>query len=200
MTRLTKVSCAPSTCSVGGCDADQSRRGLCVKHYARLRRHGDPLRGQRYRKGGLDNRICSAPGCENPLSAKGFCGKHYMRVRTHGDVEGGKFHHSPHRREWHLVKEGYVWRYAPDSPHRMPNGYVFQHREIMGEIIGRPLLPHESVHHKNGNRADNAPVNLELWVSHQPSGQRPGDLIAWAKEILILYPDHVLAVLEREKD
>lgn len=102
-------------------------------------------------------------------------------------MHGGKFHHSPHRREWHEDAQGYVWRYDPDSPNRLPNGYVYQHREVMSEIIGRPLLPVESVHHKNGRRSDNRPENLELWSKSQPAGQRVTDLTAWAREILALY-------------
>jgi hypothetical protein len=124
---------------------------------------------------------------------------HYMPLKTHGDINGGKFHHSEHRREWHLERGGYVWRYDPDSPHKMPNGYVFQHREVMGEIIGRPLLPSENVHHKNGNRSDNRQDNLELWTSSQPAGQRVSDLIAWALDILNTYPDEALAALDRDE-
>jgi HNH endonuclease len=57
----------------------------------------------------------------------------------------------------------------------------------MERELGRELYRGENVHHRNGNRADNRPENLELWVTFQPSGQRPADLVAYAKEILARY-------------
>lgn len=87
-------------------------------------------------------------------------------------------------REWKIGPEGYVVRYGKF------NGEWIQqteHRALMEDRLGRPLLPRENVHHINGVRHDNRPENLELWSTSQPAGQRVEDKIAWAREILATY-------------
>jgi len=52
-----------------------------------------------------------------------------------------------------------------------PDGYFLQsikgrrvrgHRAVMEQVLGRPLLSTEIVHHRDGNPANNDPSNLEL--------------------------------------
>jgi hypothetical protein len=86
---------------------------------------------------------------------------------------------------------GYVYIYMPTHPNSHDT-YVAEHIYVMSQIIGRPLTKDETVHHKNGIKADNTPENLELWASRHPKGQRISDLVAWAKEILRKYEPIVL--------
>ena len=59
-----------------------------------------------------------------------------------------------------------------------------EHRIVMEGVIGRPLRPYETVHHKDGDRLNNAPGNLELWVSRHGRGVRVVDIIPWCVEVL----------------
>lgn len=76
---------------------------------------------------------------------------------------------------------GYVQvKVGKDHPGVSSRGWMQEHRYVMEQKIGRALKPYERVHHKNGQRDDNRPENLELWaLRHKdPAGQRLADLVA----------------------
>lgn len=80
-----------------------------------------------------------------------------------------------------ITEEGYR------SYSRGNGRHYLEHRLVMEQYLGRKLLAKENVHHKDGDRLNNDILNLELWSTSQPSGQRIHDLLKWAHEIIQLY-------------
>jgi hypothetical protein len=171
----------PSECQVPGCAKRVSANGLCDMHLWRLRHHGAlDLPEKKWAK----DQSCLVDGCDRPQVARGYCSTHWKRWRKNGDPLIVR--PRPQAPEVSVFR-GYRRIYSPGHPMANSKRYVYEHRLVMAEILGRPLLPKETVHHRNGDTLDNRPENLELWVNSHSDGQRVSDLVAWAKSVLLKY-------------
>jgi hypothetical protein len=147
------------------CSEPVYRRNLCAKHYRVLLAE--------------EKGSCNVKDCTTLQEARGLCGLHYQRLM----------------KDQPMIKEtatwvnsaGYVCEYIPNHIQASKDGRVLLHRKIISDQLGRKLESFENVHHKDGNRLNNHPDNLELWIVKQPAGQKPEDLVIWAKEILERY-------------
>ncbi len=74
-------------CKIECCNSEKIHaKGLCGKHYMRLRTHGDA-------KKTLINKVpvkCRADGCSKKAACKGYCDKHYRRLKKYGNVKEPK--------------------------------------------------------------------------------------------------------------
>lgn len=148
-------------------------------HYRRKLRTGEvgqalPLKITKYHR----NEPCSIDGCVRLVAARDLCLMHFKRVQRHGSP--GSAEPMPRVNRNGIDSEGY-------RRIRVAGRKVKEHRHVMELKIGRSLLPGENVHHLNGVRHDNRPENLELWVTAQTCGQRAGDQLDWALQIVARY-------------
>lgn len=68
---------AAGICSVNDCTAPVRSRGLCNRHYKRLRLHGDVHTMLKAHSRAHRGEPCTEPACEAPATRRGMCATHY---------------------------------------------------------------------------------------------------------------------------
>lgn len=105
-----------------------------------------------------------------------WCRRYSLRTQRTGPRSG------PGHPEWkggRIQRKGYWYIYAPEHPRATKAGYVLEHRLVMEHELGRYLETHEVVHHRDRNRENNAPENLQVFGSnaehlrHELTGRVP---------------------------
>lgn len=74
-------------CEVDGCDRKVYAKGLCSRHYQKLRKYGNPTEDRTGNIGQYErpDRRCSLDGCDRKHYGNGYCERHWIRWKNHGD-------------------------------------------------------------------------------------------------------------------
>lgn len=136
-------------CSVRDCQRDSITRGYCEKHYRELLRTGSRKRHRAYEP----TEVCSVEGCESRPVSRGMCNPHYCAAKRHGNPL--KTVYGP--RGQGTISKKYGYRLVACNGRQKA-----EHRVVMEEALGRQLTSGEIIHHRDGNKTNNALSNLEI--------------------------------------
>ena len=75
--------------------------------------------------------------------------------------------HPSYRGGYTIEMGGYIYEFFPSHPNCNAWGYLPQHRLVAEGYLGRILDRKEVVHHKDGNRLNNSPENLEVMTQNE---------------------------------
>lgn len=143
-------------------------------------------------------------GCDRPTLCRGLCNSCYRKIHYLEHEKNRRYPNGIQRQRespigtFKVNGQRYTFIKVGKGKSGLSRDWVLYHRYIMEQFLGRKLESFENVHHLNGDRSDNRIENLELWVTKQPKGQRPKELVEYAKWILKQYKNETIFKTIRE--
>lgn len=131
-------------------------------------------------KGIAKGRTCTIAGCGAPVRCKDLCQLHYGHLKAQrrlkpcgcgcGELTSFTYKHGHHTRLFTPEEQARRGRMNNGDNLRDPPGATWyrkvhgrhEHRVVAEQMVGRALLSAEVVHHKNHDKRDNRPENLEV--------------------------------------
>jgi hypothetical protein len=156
-------------CSAQSCGLVARANGLCTAHSRRTEASGlnTPVRVHtRYD----ENTLCKIQGCLKKPKGQGYCIAHYSRFMR-GEPLDSPIREWPNPplgdNRWRGYDGYIIIKVSSDTPGAKKQGrydryQMLEHRYVMQQHLGRPLLASETIHHRDGDRANNVLSNLEL--------------------------------------
>lgn len=152
------------------------KEGVKCKRARNIEWDRDELRRLYHDQGLSHSEIAEKMGCR-PQSVSKAMQKLGIPSRPPGPPRGPK--HPSWKGGRYVDKYGYILIHTPDHPDANSAGYVREHRLVAEKVLGRRLTPQEVVHHKDGDRQNNTPDNLQVFDSnadhlrHELTGKCP---------------------------
>lgn len=126
------------------------------------------------------NRVCGFPDCGRPYRESGYCRMHAQRLYRYGDP--GYITPESVRRQNNRLAQKKRKTASPQSYLKLHGRH--EHRVVAEQMLGRPLKKGEIVHHKDGNKHNNDPSNLEVMTQSDHIKEHRLEMIARQKAAL----------------